>query len=133
MLDYHERRAGEHERIHRIPERQDELRTPEAAPAAAFAGRSVLEIACGTGWWTPHGARDALLDNLPVAGAGAPVHRVDEAGDGWQRRRLDDGSEHEIVKNHPGRDELLAAAGPRARDAGWTAGRHFRLFAYTAA
>lgn len=59
LAAYYARRATEYERIYARPERQFELRTIEAALPAEFAGRSVLELACGTGWWTPHGARDA--------------------------------------------------------------------------
>lgn len=59
MPDYYARRAAEYERIYRKPERQRELREIEAWLPALFARRRVLEIACGTGWWTPHGARDA--------------------------------------------------------------------------
>jgi demethylmenaquinone methyltransferase/2-methoxy-6-polyprenyl-1,4-benzoquinol methylase len=59
MRDYYARRAPHYERIYHRPERQADLRTMESWLAAAFAGRDVLEIACGTGWWTPHGARHA--------------------------------------------------------------------------
>lgn len=57
---YYARRAVEYDRIYAKPERQADLRTLEAALPALFAGRRVLEIACGTGWWTPHGAQAAL-------------------------------------------------------------------------
>jgi demethylmenaquinone methyltransferase/2-methoxy-6-polyprenyl-1,4-benzoquinol methylase len=60
MLDYYRRRASTYERIFARPERQADLRAIEAWLPTPFAGRSVLEVACGTGWWTPHGARDAL-------------------------------------------------------------------------
>jgi ubiquinone/menaquinone biosynthesis C-methylase UbiE len=59
MLDYYRQRASTYERVYHKPERQAELRAMEAALPPIFAGRSVLEIAAGTGWWTPHGARDA--------------------------------------------------------------------------
>jgi demethylmenaquinone methyltransferase/2-methoxy-6-polyprenyl-1,4-benzoquinol methylase len=59
MRDYYARRAAYYERVYHKPERQADLRAMEAALAAPFAGRHVLEVACGTGWWTPHGARDA--------------------------------------------------------------------------
>ena len=58
MLDYYARRAAEYERIYAKPERQDDLRAIEAWLPTQFANRDVLEIACGTGRWTPHGARD---------------------------------------------------------------------------
>lgn len=57
MVDYYARRAATYERVYFKPERQDDLRAMEAWVAEAFRGRRVLEIACGTGWWTPHGAR----------------------------------------------------------------------------
>ena len=59
LESYYARRAESYERIFAKPERQAELRALEAWLPACFAGRHVLEIACGTGWWTPHGARDA--------------------------------------------------------------------------
>ncbi len=59
MRHYYARRAATYERVYHKPERQADLRAMEAALAAPFAGRQVLEVACGTGWWTPHGARDA--------------------------------------------------------------------------
>jgi demethylmenaquinone methyltransferase/2-methoxy-6-polyprenyl-1,4-benzoquinol methylase len=59
MGEYYAQRAQAYERVYRKPERQADLRAMEAALAAPFAGRHALEVACGTGWWTPHGARDA--------------------------------------------------------------------------
>ncbi len=57
---YYARRAAIYERVYHKPERQADLRAMEAWLPSVFAGRRVLEIACGTGWWTQHGARDAL-------------------------------------------------------------------------
>jgi SAM-dependent methyltransferase len=59
MGRYYAQRAAIYERVYHKPERQRDLRAMEAWLPAQFAGRRVLEIACGTGWWTPHGARDA--------------------------------------------------------------------------
>ncbi len=59
MQAYYARRAAYYERVYFKPERQTDLRAMEAWLPSVFAGRRVLEVACGTGWWTPHGARDA--------------------------------------------------------------------------
>jgi demethylmenaquinone methyltransferase/2-methoxy-6-polyprenyl-1,4-benzoquinol methylase len=58
MRSYYAQRAACYERVYHKPERQPDLRAMEAWLPAQFAGRRVLEIACGTGWWTAHGARD---------------------------------------------------------------------------
>ena len=58
MVDYYRRRAAYYERVYHKPERQTDLRAMEAWIRQPFAGRHVLEVACGTGWWTPHGAAD---------------------------------------------------------------------------
>ncbi len=59
MADYYVQRAAYYERVYHKPERQTDLRTMEAWLPGVFEGRRVLEIACGTGWWTPHGAARA--------------------------------------------------------------------------
>ena len=211
LARYYARRADSYERIYQKPERQAELRALEAWLPGVFAGRRVLEIACGTGWWTPHGARDAaawlatdlnpetlaiarakalpacvqvsqldawqldtlgtqhfdaafagfwwshvesarlpgwldqlharlqpgarvvFLDNRYVPGSSTPIARTDAAGDSWQRRTLDDGSVHEVLKNFPTRDEALSALGGQARDARWTEHPHYWVLDYTLA
>ena len=208
---YYARRAAEYERLYARPERQTELRAIEAWLAQALAGRRVLELACGTGWWTPHGARHAaawlatdinpetlalarskalpecvrlgvldafaldgmedtpfdaafagcwwshvlrqdlpgwlerlhgrlprgarvvFIDNTWVPGRSTPIARRDAQGNGYQLRRLDDGSTHEVLKNFPGRDEALALLGERARDAQWVQHAHHWVLSYALA
>ena len=52
MARYYAQRAHQYERVYHKPERQHDLTTLRAAVAETFTGRSVLEIACGTGYWT---------------------------------------------------------------------------------
>lgn len=211
LQSYYAQRAASYERIYQKPERQAELRTLEAWLQGVFAGRRVLEVACGTGWWTPHGAREAaawlatdlnpetlaiaraktlpacvqvmtldawqldtlgaqrfdaafagfwwshverarlrgwlthlhaqlqpgarvvFIDNRYVPGSSTPIARTDAAGDSWQRRTLDDGSVHEVLKNFPSRDEALAALGEPAPDAEWIEHPHYWVLSYTLA
>ena len=75
MQSYYARRAAEYERIYDKPERQADLARLRADVPALFAGERVLEIACGTGYWTPLIAAraesvlavDAVNDVLDVA------------------------------------------------------------------
>ena len=59
MVDYYARRAAEYERIYAKPERQPDLAALRGRIGRMFAGRKVLELACGTGYWTEVIAKDA--------------------------------------------------------------------------
>jgi len=59
LASYYAQRASEYERIYAKPERQPDLRALEARIQKMFAGRKVLELACGTGYWTPFIASSA--------------------------------------------------------------------------
>jgi len=209
MLDYYRQRAAYYERVYSKPHRQAELREMEAWLPGVFAGRDVLEIACGTGWWTQHGARDAsrwlatdaivdvlaiargkplpqcvelhvadaytltelgtrrfdaafagcwwshvprqrlaawldtlhaqldpgacvlFLDNRYVEGDSTPVTRIDEHGNRYQLRPLDDGSTHEVLKNFPDEAELHERLKGRTRQMSWHAWPHYWACCYT--
>jgi demethylmenaquinone methyltransferase/2-methoxy-6-polyprenyl-1,4-benzoquinol methylase len=216
MRVYYARRAAYYERVYHKPERQADLRAMEAWVAEAFRGRHVLEVACGTGWWTPHGARhcaswlatdlnpetievarakplpegkarfatvdaytleglgagarfDAafagcwwshvplqrlpgwiarlhsklapgarvvFLDNAFVQASSTPISRRDAQGNTYQRRTLDDGSVHEVLKNFPTREDAqgaLAATGARANDVQWIEHTHYWILSYLTA
>lgn len=187
LVAYYRRRAQEYERIYEKPERQADLAALRDLVAREMADQEVLEIACGTGYWTrvcaerarsvlavdlaeetlaiaqakeypfgkvrfgkadayrlddvpedftaglacfwwshvprerlPEflagwhrrlgpGARVAFVDNRYVEGSSTPVSRRDAGGNTYQVRRLEDGSNHEVLKNFPSGDELLRA------------------------
>jgi len=66
LADYYAKRAPEYERFYDKPERQADLALLRKRIAAMCAGRRVLEVACGTGWWTtvlaPGAAQVTALD-----------------------------------------------------------------------
>ncbi len=52
MQAYYAARAPEYDKVYAKPERQADLRDIERWLPAVFLGKSVLEVACGTGYWT---------------------------------------------------------------------------------
>lgn len=191
MLDYYAKRAPEYERIYAKPERQDDLAWLKARVRDLTRGARVLDLACGTGFWTEamtaarsvvgadyndtvlriardkgiagasfvradndtlpfapgafdvmtagcwwshvplqdlrahverlHGAlgpgvRVLWFDNQYVFGSSTPVAYNDEHGNTWQRRPLQDGTEHDVLKNFPDDPTLLQTVAGIARD-----------------
>ena len=52
LAAYYAQRAAEYERIYAKPERQADLAALKAQIGKLVAGKRVLELACGTGYWT---------------------------------------------------------------------------------
>src|SRR5580693_10767322 len=52
MAAYYAKRAATYEEIYQRPERQDELLTLQVRVQELMEGHDVLELACGTGFWT---------------------------------------------------------------------------------
>ena len=189
LVTYYSARAAEYETVYDKPERQEDLcRLHEIVPAH-FAARHVLEVACGTGYWTrliasraasvtacdlspdvlalararqsaadrvtfvtadafaldqvpgqfdaafagfwwshvprsdlqrflnglhrrlSTGSRVMVLDNRFVAGSNHAITRTDDGGNTYQKRRLENGPVHEVLKNFPSRAEIAFAIG----------------------
>ena len=58
------------------------------------------------------GARVVFADNRFVPGSSTPICRMDDAGNTYELRYLQDGSSHEVLKNFPSREQLLASIRP---------------------
>ena len=198
METYYAKRAAEYEKIYAKPERQADLARMRVDVPALFKGARVLEIACGTGWWTPliaeqaesvvaldyneetleiarskryprknvtlqqgdayalpawperftgcfagfwwshiplsridafleqvarrlaPGSPVAFLDNRYVEGNSTPVTRRDAEGNGYQTRRLADGTTHEVLKNFPTAGQMEKRLGRVGSDVRFT-------------
>lgn len=85
MHAYYSARALEYDKIYLKPERQSNLREMEAWISRIFEGQSVLEVACGTGYWTqffaPYAAKvvalDAADETLQIARGRVPPEKVE--------------------------------------------------------
>ena len=197
LIDYYAKRANEYERIYKKPERQADLAALRKLCAQSLAGHNVLEIACGTGYWTQPvsqtaksivatdindevlqiarakkyhcevsfqqadvfnlgslaennftagmamhwwshlrkselqkfldgyhrvfrpGALLIFMDNRFVTGSSTPISRTDGEGNTYQLRRLQDGTEHEVVKNFPSESEMKNILADSATEIHW--------------
>ncbi|MCP4180539.1 MAG: class I SAM-dependent methyltransferase [bacterium] len=59
MKEYYVNRANEYDKIYLKPERQNDLRLLENIISNAYTDMNVLDIACGTGYWTEFIAQTA--------------------------------------------------------------------------
>ncbi|HET7546626.1 MAG TPA: methyltransferase domain-containing protein [Usitatibacter sp.] len=59
MQQYYAKRAAIYEQVYDKPERQHELEWLRRRMPEVLRGRTVLEVACGTGYWTQFIAREA--------------------------------------------------------------------------
>jgi len=69
MQSYYAARASEYDRVYQKPERQSDLRQIEQWLPSVLSGATVLEIACGTGYWTqfiaPVASAIVAIDSSP--------------------------------------------------------------------
>jgi 2-polyprenyl-3-methyl-5-hydroxy-6-metoxy-1,4-benzoquinol methylase len=186
LTSYYHLRAKEYDRVYEHPAEQPDLQTAATLFKQLFAGKHVLEIACGTGYWTEQisgtarsvhatdinesmieiakkrGALknvtftatdmyqlsagqpydglfggfiwshillqhlDRFLDTMktlvkpggvivfadsnPVPGTKHDLREIshtDAQGNTYQTRMLDDGTDHEVLKNFPAQDFLI--------------------------
>jgi ubiquinone/menaquinone biosynthesis C-methylase UbiE len=59
LEEYYHKRAAEYEQVYEKPERKHELEWLRTRVPALFEARTVLEVACGTGYWTQFIAKNA--------------------------------------------------------------------------
>jgi demethylmenaquinone methyltransferase/2-methoxy-6-polyprenyl-1,4-benzoquinol methylase len=208
LVDYYAKRANEYERIYQKPERQKDLAGLRKLFRQAFAGHSVLEIACGTGYWTQVVAETAksitatdindevlqiaraknyagdvsfqkvdafnlslshqniftaglaaawwshlrkaqigdflfqfhrlfspgsiivFMDNRFVPGSNTPIARTDAEGNTYQFRKLENGDEHEVLKNFPGEEEVRETIADLAAEISWTELQYYWFLTY---
>ena len=52
LIHYYSKRAAEYEAIYQKPERQEDLKRLRRYLQEIYSGKDVLELACGTGYWT---------------------------------------------------------------------------------
>jgi ubiquinone/menaquinone biosynthesis C-methylase UbiE len=90
---YYSARAPEYDRVYSKPERQTDLRAIEKWLPSLFAGHSIIEVACGTGYWTQFLAPvasevvaiDASPETLEIAKERVPANTVQfQVGDAYK-------------------------------------------------
>jgi ubiquinone/menaquinone biosynthesis C-methylase UbiE len=208
LRKYYAARAREYEQIYSKPERQADIAQLQLFLPEFFANCKVLEVACGTGYWTSvllqtakkivavdvspetldvagekswpkgrvtfriadayalpenlgtfdaafagfwwshmplqdraaflrsldrcllAGAKILFLDNLFVEGSSTPSAHRDVDGNTYQRRHLNDGSEHLVLKNFPSEPELRAEVADFGQNVQFIALQYYWVLSY---
>jgi len=77
-----------------------------------------------------HGAPVVFIDNTYVERNSTPISRKDNEGNTYQIRKLEDGSEHEVLKNFPSDQELYETLSSFTSDLSILRLRYFWMLEY---
>lgn len=194
LIQYYADRAFEYEKTYQRPERQEDIALLHSILKKLLKGHNVLEIACGTGYWTEtiasvansvtatdinqevlqiarnkkytsnsvafiqddslslnkikgkfsagfsgfwwshilksklktflnifhsklqSGALVIFIDNLHTKNSSTPISRIDNEGNTYEIRALEDGRKYEIVKNFPKKNEFAPILGDNIKN-----------------
>jgi ubiquinone/menaquinone biosynthesis C-methylase UbiE len=76
------------------------------------------------------GALAIFMDNRFVSGSNTPINRTDSDGNTYQRRRLADGTEYEVLKNFPDEQELRTVLTNLAGEVRWIELQYYWFLTY---
>jgi len=117
MQDYYAARAPEYDAIYLKPERQADLRAIEAWLPSRFEHARVLEVACGTGYWTRFIA--PVAESVRAVDAAPETLRIAEARVAEANVRFEVGDAYALPGSEPKCDAAFAGFWfshvPRAR------------------
>ena len=106
LEQYYARRASEYERIYAKPERQADLSALKERLRDVFSGRRVLELACGTGYWTDVIAETAA--QVTALDVNEEVLDIARAKKNASKVRYQNGSAYDVPDFGRVHDALLA-------------------------
>jgi SAM-dependent methyltransferase len=128
LAEYYSRRAPEYDRIYEKPERQADLAVLRERVRETFRGEKVLEVACGTGFWTEVLAEVAR--SITAVDINESVLQIARGRRGAERVRFERGDVYALPEL-PLASACLAGFWwshmPKARIAPFLTGMHKRL------
>jgi SAM-dependent methyltransferase len=127
-VDYYAKRAPEYDRIYEKPERQGDLGSLRETIRETFRGADVLEIACGTGYWTQDLAEVAR--SVTAVDLNESVLQIARRRRGAERVQFETADVYALPELPPGSACLSAfwwSHMPKGRIPQFLAGLHKRL------
>jgi demethylmenaquinone methyltransferase/2-methoxy-6-polyprenyl-1,4-benzoquinol methylase len=70
------------------------------------------------------------MDNRFVPGSNTPIVRTDAEGNTYQLRKLENGDEHEVLKNFPSKKEVREIIADLAAEIYWTELQYYWFLTY---
>lgn len=129
MHRYYADRAPRYDDVYLKPERAADIAFLQPWLAHHFRGRAVLEVACGTGFWTPHVASEAR-HLIATDGTAEPL-ALAKARPGCERVEFALADAYQLPESLGRFDAAFAGLWfshvPKARQASFLAGLHERL------
>jgi SAM-dependent methyltransferase len=76
------------------------------------------------------GGKVCFIDNIYVEGESSKISRIDENGNTYQKRKLSNGEEYEVIKNFPTEDELVELLSNFGKNSVYHKNKYYWIISY---